>query len=173
MTDRICDTSHNNTVALNTRHNNTVAFITLATPEVDFNRVVSVWPKWLWSSLGGCCMSGGDRHWLTAYTPPMPYWNGVPPSPRPNPPPPWKGRREANWSAAAKRLLLAAEETIFSILPAAHPWRHLPHGNPPPPTAPASHSANPHLILTSSSRFPSSCSSLPSWPPPFSLQSSR
>ena len=28
MTDRICDTSHNNTVALNTSHNNTVAFIT-------------------------------------------------------------------------------------------------------------------------------------------------
>ena len=25
MTDRICDTSHNNTVALNTSHNNTVA----------------------------------------------------------------------------------------------------------------------------------------------------
>ena len=29
MTDRICDTSHNNTVALNTSHNNTVAFITV------------------------------------------------------------------------------------------------------------------------------------------------
>ena len=28
MTDRICDTSHNNTVALNTSHNNTRAFIT-------------------------------------------------------------------------------------------------------------------------------------------------
>ena len=34
VTDRICDTSHNNTVALNTSHNNTVAFITLMHPVI-------------------------------------------------------------------------------------------------------------------------------------------
>ena len=41
----------------------------LATTQADFDRVVSVWPTWQWSSLGGCCMNGGERHWLTACTP--------------------------------------------------------------------------------------------------------
>ena len=68
-------------------------------------------------------------------------------------PSPRKGRMEADWTAAGKRLLLAAEETIFSISP--HHWRHLPQGHPPPPTTP-------NLLLTSSSPFPSSRSSLPS-----------
>ena len=37
MTDRICDTSHNNTVALNTSHNShTVAFITIFPPNARF-----------------------------------------------------------------------------------------------------------------------------------------
>ena len=41
----------------------------ITTPEADFDRVVSVWPQWLWNSLGGCCLGGGERHWLRACTP--------------------------------------------------------------------------------------------------------
>ena len=69
----------------------------------------------------------------------------------PEPPPTQKGCREADWTAAAERLLLAAEETIFSISP--HRWQHLRHGHPSPPTTPTSHSATPHLLLTSSPFF--------------------
>ena len=46
MTDRICDTSHNNTVALNTSHNNTAALntshnntIAFITGGRDYNKV--------------------------------------------------------------------------------------------------------------------------------------
>ena len=67
------------------------------------------------------------------------------------PPLPRKGRREADWTAAAERILLAAEETIFSI--SLHCWQHLRHGHLPPPTTLTSHSATPHLLLTSSSSF--------------------
>ena len=46
-------------------------------------------------------------------------------------------------------------------------------GIQPLPTTPTSHSATPHLLLTSSSPISSSRSSLPSWPPSSSFESSR
>ena len=77
------------------------------------------------TELSVCGLSGCGAHWvgvawvedkdigLEPAPTPMPYWNGCPPQKKN------KGLREADWTAAGKRLLLGAEETIFSSSPIA------------------------------------------------------
>ena len=58
----------------------------LPTTQADFDRVVSVRPKWPWSSLGGCCTIGGKDIGLEPAPPPKPYWDAVTPPPFPKRP---------------------------------------------------------------------------------------